>query len=245
MSGALLGTVFAASLFGSLHCVGMCGGFVAFYAADAQAGRRHAAHIAYHAGRLVTYVTLGAVSGGIGYALDLAGEAAGLGRAAAAVAGALITLWGVVLLLRSAGVTLPSAAVPARLRRGAVHLLTGFAARPPMLRAGLLGLSSTLLPCGWLYAFAVAAAGTGTPATGALVMASFWAGSVPLLAGLGAGIGLLGVRLRRHLPVASALLMLAVGLASLFGRLNVPKLAAASAESALHADTPPCHRGGP
>ena len=52
--------------------------------------------------------------------------------------------------------------------------------RPPVARALLLGLFSTLLPCGWLYAFAVLAAGTGGPWTGMLVMAAFWAGTVPV-----------------------------------------------------------------
>ena len=34
MTAALLGTVFMASLAGSLHCAGMCGGFVAFYSGN-------------------------------------------------------------------------------------------------------------------------------------------------------------------------------------------------------------------
>jgi sulfite exporter TauE/SafE len=33
----------------------------------------------------------------------------------------------------------------------------------PEVRAAILGLGSALLPCGWLYAFVVTAAGTGRP----------------------------------------------------------------------------------
>ncbi|MBE7450024.1 MAG: sulfite exporter TauE/SafE family protein [Kofleriaceae bacterium] len=42
-------------------------------------------------------------------------------------------------------------------------------------RAALLGLLSAALPCGWLWAFVVVAAGTGSPVGGALVMTAFWA----------------------------------------------------------------------
>ncbi len=245
MSATLLAAVFVASLLGSLHCVGMCGGFVAFYAGGAARPRPFGPHLAYHLGRLATYVALGAVAGALGRGVDLAGEAAGVGRSAAVAAGGLMTVWGLMALLRAAGVGIPQAALPEAARGRAVRWLSALAQRPPVTRAALLGLSSTLLPCGWLYAFAVIAAGTGTPLFGALLMAAFWAGSVPLLAGVGASFALLGERLRRHLPVASALLLIFIGLASLFGRLNVPSLAAASAASALGVGTPTpaCHQG--
>ena len=89
MNAALLGTVFMASLAGSLHCAGMCGGFVAFYSGTepGRRGRRYLAHLTYNGGRLTSYLILGALAGLLGAAVDLAGSMAGVQRFAAIAAG--------------------------------------------------------------------------------------------------------------------------------------------------------------
>ncbi|HJQ97730.1 MAG TPA: sulfite exporter TauE/SafE family protein, partial [Candidatus Polarisedimenticolaceae bacterium] len=96
---ALVAGVFVSSLAGSVHCAGMCGPLVPAYAAgpaDRLSGRRRAlAHACHAAGRLAAYVTLGALAGGMGRAIDLVGGGAGVARAAEIVAGMLVTLWGV------------------------------------------------------------------------------------------------------------------------------------------------------
>ncbi len=216
---ALAGTVFVASLAGSLHCAGMCGGLVAFAAAG---GRGAPVHLAYHGGRLVSYAALGLVSGALGAAIDLGGSAVGVKQGAAAVAGGLMVAFGVVVLLRWKGVRVPHPPAPAFVREGFGRLMKRTAAQPPVLRAATIGLLSAFLPCGWLYAFVVTAAGTGSPWYGALAMAAFWAGTVPVLAALGVGVQKLTGPLRRHLPVAPAVVLVAVGLATVFGRLEIP-----------------------
>jgi len=251
MTTSLVVPVLAASLVGSLHCAGMCGPFVAFYAGnDTSAGRqRGLGHLAYHGGRMLTYVTLGGAAGALGSAVDLAGKAAGIGRVAGVIAGGAMMLWATLLLLEHVGIRGASVKAPTRLRTLAVGVIGRLRSRPPVVRALLLGLSSTLLPCGWLYAFAVVAAGSGSAWGGAAVMAAFWAGTVPLLLGVGVGAQSLGGRLRRHVPVLSALALLAVGIAAVLGRVNVPSLAAESARTVLTAETaaagipsePPCH----
>ncbi len=103
---ALLLTVFVASLVGSLHCIGMCGPFVAFYSgADGSGGaRRLLSHAAYSGGRLLTYALFGLAAGAVGAALDVAGSLAGFQRVAAIVAGVTMILWGVLALLQIRGV---------------------------------------------------------------------------------------------------------------------------------------------
>jgi sulfite exporter TauE/SafE len=96
---------------------------------------------------------------------------------------------------------------------------------PRGLRALVVGLSTTLLPCGWLYAFAVTAAGTGSVLGGVSVMAAFWLGSVPLLLAAGVGLRALSARLSRHVPVLTALLLIGVGLCLVVARINAPSLA--------------------
>ncbi len=218
---ALLLSVLTASFLGSLHCVGMCGPFVGFYAA-AGAGRAWAPHLAYSAGRLATYLTLGALAGALGAAVDLAGSAADVKRAAALLCGGVMVLWGVASLLAALGVGRASlgGAAPRFMTRAARNL----AQRPPVIRALAMGLLTTFLPCGWLYAFAVAAAATGRVSGGALVMAAFWLGTVPALLGLGAGVQRLAEPLRRRLPALTAAALIVVGLLTLTGRLGVDRL---------------------
>ena len=55
-------TIFIASLLGSLHCIGMCGAFTAITAGGPKPVQLT---IAYHLGRLITYMTLGAVAGSL------------------------------------------------------------------------------------------------------------------------------------------------------------------------------------
>jgi hypothetical protein len=78
--------VFLASLAGSPHCAAMCGPFLAFAAADGDgpgANGRATPLLAYHGGRLVSYVLLGAGAGALGAGLEQLGRLAGLGRVAA------------------------------------------------------------------------------------------------------------------------------------------------------------------
>jgi sulfite exporter TauE/SafE len=217
---ALLVTVLAASLVGSLHCVGMCGPFVAFYSgADGSTGaRRLLSHAVYSGGRLVAYVLLGLAAGAIGAALDLAGALTGVQRVAAVVAGVVMVAWGVIALLRIRGFKM--------FRHSGYSLLGGWSRRafssighrPPVVRAAALGLLSGLLPCGWLWAFLVTAAGTGSSIAGAAVMAAFWLGTVPSLVAVGLGAQLIGAPLRRHVPAVTAVLLVALGVFAILAR---------------------------
>lgn len=220
---AILWTVLAASLLGSAHCAGMCGGFVAFYAGTDQSSARQQAmsHALYHSGRLLTYALLGAIAGGLGQAVDLAGSAAGFQQAAAMLAGAAMVAWGLVALARAMGASLPHMPVPAPLQRAYAAVMKGMRAKPPHIRAASLGLASALLPCGWLYAFVVTAAGMGSAWLGAAAMAAFWLGTVPLLVGLGVGVQKLSGPLRVHLPKVTAVALVVVGMFAVVHRANL------------------------
>ena len=247
MSLALYVPVAAASLLGSVHCAGMCGGFVAI-AGDGTSGRtRWLSQLSYNAGRLVSYGLLGAAAGFLGQALDLAGSAAGIGRAAALVSGSIMILWGMAALLETQGVRIFRGgwALPSRL----TNALASLRRLPAAFRGLVLGLSTTLLPCGWLYAFAVTAAGTGSPLRGALLMAAFWSGNLPVLLGLGFALSAAVGRIRRHVPLLSAAVIFGVGLFTVTMRANLPAFAAAAVSHchlarATAVPTPgdcPCH----
>jgi uncharacterized protein len=228
---ALLGTTLVTSLVGSLHCAGMCGPFVGFYAGQDRDGRGLARHAAYNGGRLVVYTALGALAGAVGAVVDLAGRALEVQRVAAVLAGAVILTWGLLALLRALGVRVGQrAGRVGPLGPALVRLRT----RPPVVRAAALGFLTAALPCGWLWAFVVAAAGTGSAAWGAALMFAFWLGTVPMLLGLGLGAQRLARTLGRRLPVVTAGALIVVGLAAMLTR--APML-----DAAPDPEAPACH----
>ena len=251
MSLALLVPVAAASLVGSLHCAGMCGGFVAIAGEGVSGRARWLSQLSYNAGRLVSYAALGAAAGSFGRAVDLAGSAAGIGRVAALASGSIMVLWGMGALLETQGVRVFRGrwALP----RPLTEALASVRRLPAAWRGLVLGLVTTLLPCGWLYAFAVTAAGTASPIQGALLMAAFWSGNVPALLGLGVALSAIVGRVRRYIPILSAATIFCVGLFTVTARLNLPAFAASAvSHSPLFRATIvptagdcPCHRKKP
>jgi uncharacterized protein len=221
-------SVLAASLVGSVHCAAMCGGFVAAYAGGEaeRPGMRAASHVAYNGGRLVTYLGLGATAGALGQALDLAGRSAGLAHAAGIVTGVLLLITGALGLWRKP-VLIQLRKGPTRaLASGLGALLASFRKKPMLVRALVLGLSSTLLPCGWLYAFAAFAAASGSASSGAFLMSAFWLGSLPVMLGVGISLESVTSRFKRQLPRVRSLLILGVGIFTLLTRLQMPAFAA-------------------
>ncbi len=250
MNAATWASVFVASLLGSVHCAAMCGGFVAAYASgeDPRPLARATAHLAYNGGRLVTYLGLGAVAGTVGRALDLAGSAVGVAHIAAVATAAALLVSGIVALVpKPAFVRLgrgPSRGLASRL----TPLFQRFRSKPPHVRALVLGLSSTLLPCGWLYAFAALAASTGGALDGAWLMAAFWLGSLPIMLGVGVSVQTIFRRFARPLARLRPALVIGVGAIALLSRLPLPAFAASApgstpqASSPQNADDCPCHR---
>lgn len=200
MTGLLV-AVLIAGFTGSLHCAAMCGPFAGL--------ARHQA--AFAAGRLATYLVLGGLAGALGAAVDLAGDLAAFGGIAMLIAGVALLVWGTISLARALGLLRRAASVagPAR------PMLYAIRRERRALRAALIGAFTALLPCGWLWAFVVVAAGTAAPASGAAVMAALWIGSTPALLGAGLTMRALARRLGARLPVVTASLQIAVGVFAL------------------------------
>jgi sulfite exporter TauE/SafE len=221
---AMVSAILVASLLGSMHCVGMCGAFVALAVGESRGWRAAAA---YHGGRLISYVLLGAIAGAAGTLMNVAGAMAGIRPIAAIFAGATMVVFGGIMLLRLWGVRIAHMRLPASWSRLVSRISMKAMNRPLVIRAGMIGLATTLLPCGWLYAFAVTAAGTASPLQGAAVMAIFWLGTLPALVVVGAGVrGLLGP-IGKRAPALTSLLLVIVGLYTLIGRSMLDPLAIA------------------
>lgn len=186
--------LFLAALSGSLtHCAVMCSTFVLAQTqnqTNGLPGRGAQLLLPYHAGRLVTYTTLGAVVG-LGFHFISATPVF------AVVRHLLLTLVAVLFLATFAeralsrfGVRLPAVrglapgcAISAMRRVGATH---GALARFS------LGMALGFLPCPMVFAALMAVAATADPLKGAMGMAAFALGTMPVLMGIGvAGSGFL------------------------------------------------------
>jgi sulfite exporter TauE/SafE len=202
--------IFLGGLLGSSHCVGMCGAFVLTIGLGTpSAGANTRRQLAYSLGRIFTYSFAGAVAGFAGMRLQqLSLPASRAQTVLAVVAGALL----VVLGLHSAGV------VPAFWKKTGAgtycpsqSLFRSFLTAPGWHNAFLAGLLTGFLPCGLVYAYLVLAAGSGNIFIGALVMALFGAGTVPLMVLTGVGSSLLTLNARRYLFRAAAFCVIATG----------------------------------
>lgn len=213
MSALLLG------LFGSVHCLGMCGGIAG---ALGQALPEHAPGadwlrgILYSSGRITSYTLAGAGAG-------LAGEAfamgTGLGIVLRVCAGVLILAFG----LHVAGwwnglAALERIGLVAWRRLAPLARQIGRPDRIPKIFA--VGMLWGWLPCGLVYSALMAASTTGTMALGAAFMACFGLGTLPALlaaSGFGARLGaFLALRSSRR---AAGILLLCFGFWSIAGAL--------------------------
>jgi sulfite exporter TauE/SafE len=159
---SLIGGAVIAALLGAPHCIGMCGGFAA------TCSRTPRESLAWHAGRLTTYASLGAIAGMVGHLLP------GPGWIATAVALALLGWFSLSL----AGV------LPARAIGGSRLVAAGRTlARAESLGGRLaFGVVTGLLPCGMVYAALSLAIAAASPLGGAVTMLAFWVGTLPALA---------------------------------------------------------------
>ncbi len=183
--------IFLAGLAGSLHCIGMCGGFACAIGQDPR-GRTATAvrHLIYNTGRVTTYCFLGALAGYLGAHFIHLWEGSALGiaqRLLAGLSGALMVLIGLQFF---------------GFFQGANRRLTGLGSqvftqtlrdllKNPNPAAPLaFGVFNGFLPCPLVYAFAAQAAASGGPLPGLLTMAAFGLGTFPAMLMMG-GVGAL------------------------------------------------------
>ena len=205
---AVLAGVVLTSLVGSVHCIAMCGPLVGLHG-----GARTMRLAAVHSlGRLLTYAVLGAIAGLIGSAIDLAGNLGNVQRAATIVAATIIVAIGAGQIVH---VHVTRARARARGRSAFASALVQIKPKTAARRSFLIGTLTGLLPCGWLWAFVIAAAATASPLTGALVMAAFWLGTVPAMVGVLAFAGPLVAKLRARMPAVTAVALIAIGVGTL------------------------------
>ena len=211
----VLGAALLTGLLGGAHCAAMCGGIATGLSVGS---RGWWAALQPNLGRVAGYVLAGAIVGGIGGGLLGVARVPALGIAMRAAVGIVLVLAGLRLLdqrgrlPRFAGG--PGARLWSWLRPLQRRLLPADTAGKRVL-VGMLwgwmpcGLSTTLLAAAWLQASA---------AHGALTMAAFGLGTLPMMIPLTWAGARIGQRLQRGgLRSIAGTLVIAAGLLTLAG----------------------------
>ena len=171
-------TVLAASLLGSLHCVLMCGPI--FVAMKPSRG----AVISYQMGRFASYMSLGAMAGALGSVAFSRFLASDSGIIATFLSSAYFVAAG-FRLVTGRGLQ------PVGYISRQLHSFASFGSRSlgrlksEVLRGLGIGFITGFLPCGWLYLFVGAALAMGQVSHGAVLLLTFWLGTLPIFMVLG------------------------------------------------------------
>ena len=227
MNGLSLFPVFLVGLAGSVHCVGMCGGIVSAFSmapafpvavvthAGPPAADATLRVVAYNAGRIGSYATAGAIAGGLAGGVRTLAGLSSLQAGGYWLANLMLLALGLYLMGAWAGLT--------RLEQ----LGQGLWSRLRPMMSFILPLDSPFkmlalgalwgwLPCGMVYSVLLTAMLAGSASGGAMVMAAFGLGTLPMLLTL----GMAGARLRLAMQQprvrrASGLLVLGFGMLGL------------------------------
>ena len=173
-----------AGLLGGVHCAGMCGGIVAAFSFRADGSTPpFRLHLAYNAGRVMSYTLFGGLAGALGGALTLANFLP--------VQTGLYVIAQVVMILLGLYLAGYSKSVLVFERAGGViwrHVKPLFQKLIPVTttpRAIVAGMAWGWLPCGLVYSILVSALAAGNAVSGAALMLAFGLGTLPNLLGMG------------------------------------------------------------
>jgi sulfite exporter TauE/SafE len=194
-------TAFVLGLVGSLHCAGMCGPLALALPAQSNATFNFfLGRIAYNLGRVLTYCALGLLFGVVGRATSLAGV-----QRWASIGLGLLVLLGFM----GSRQLIPSNRIAAWV--GVLKSWMSFALkRRSVTSVALLGLLNGLLPCGLVYVACAAAVATGSVFHGLLYMATFGAGTIPIMLAISLSGKLvpfsMRLKLQRAVPLSACIL---------------------------------------
>jgi sulfite exporter TauE/SafE len=218
-------SLFLLGLLGTGHCIGMCGPLVLAF--PGRTGK-FMPHLLYHAGRIMTYVLIGALMGAAGTGLTLLSKNTGadplhlmarIQIGLSLLAGGFLLYFGLTqlgILKESEWLVVASPAkIPGYRKVIRAAFLKG--ANAEML---LTGLIMGFLPCGLSYAAFSRALATADPWIGSTFLLVFGLGTLPGLLLIGSGAAALARRYRRHLDIFAGILMVGMGLSLIVKAIN-------------------------
>ena len=192
------------------HCIGMCGGIVVAYSSTKIDNKfsklkQSLSHILYSLGRVTTYTLLGAIFGFVGGVVTFDNTTSGIMLLST---GFLMIIVGISLSGKLKFLTsIEHSVSKSKLYQQTFRSLIGSNSFTSFY---LLGMLNGLLPCGFVYVFAITAASTGSALWGAFVMLIFGLSTIPAMFSLGFFVGIFKQTSLRNLfiSIASILVIL-------------------------------------
>lgn len=197
----MIWTAFVMGLFGSLHCLGMCGPLV--MALPHSSGYRA---LIYHSARILAYGFMGLLIGLFGKGLNLAGFQQGI----SIFSGILIVLFGLGLLRKK------TAWPPFFMK-----LYQRWMQSTDAGSTALLGLLNGFLPCGMVYVAMAGALAEQQALEGALFMVVFGAGTLPMMLGISWSKNLWSRELRHKLNKVVPVFTILIGILFILRGMNL------------------------
>ena len=215
MTWALFLAAFSMGLFGSPHCLGMCGGIVTAFGLSMQHvsdSKKNGLILTYHLGRLISYALLGLIASLVGVAIF---QSIMSNSAPRIVLGAVLVLIGLAMLglplfnqLEKFGMRFWQSLAPLRKK---VFPIDSFG------KALFAGLLWGFLPCGLVYGALMMAIAGNDIATGAALMFVFGLGTMPMLIATQKTVGMLQSSIKHfRLRQINGVIMMLSGLAVIF-----------------------------
>ncbi len=218
-------TIITIAFLGSFgHCIGMCGGIVVAYSSTKvnstwNKRKQASSHILYSLGRITTYVILGAFFGLIGSVITFNNTAGGI---LLIVTGILMVLVGLSLSGKLKFLTsIEHSVSKSELYQKSFRKLLS---SNSLFSFYFLGMLNGLLPCGFVYVFAITAASTANPMWGAFVMLILGLSTIPAMFSLGFFVGIFKQLALRNLFITLAsILVILFGLYTIYNGYNFMK----------------------
>ncbi len=160
-------------LFTSLHCVGMCGGFILSYSTKTKHKSKIIPNLQYSVGKLISYTVIGGLFGFIGSFFIFSPLVRGV---AGVLAGLFLLLFGLKMVDIFPSVRKFRMPVPNAINK-IIYQKSSQSTNPLII--GLL--NGLMLACGPLQAMYLLAATTGSVVSGGLFLFFFGLGTLPLM----------------------------------------------------------------
>lgn len=201
-------SILALSFFGSWHCAVMCGPIAAQVS-------HQGSFVLYHLGRFFSYSLGGALFGFFGSKLLTSTN-----RYVLLIATVLFAAILIFHGLRKMGILSFRWAPAFHLEKKFFRFLFSTLKFNPGKSSFTAGVLTGLLPCGWLFTFYSAAALSASPYAGALILMTFWLGSVPSLVGVSEFMRATILRASPQKQKISGLLLILCSILALVGHLT-------------------------
>jgi uncharacterized protein len=223
-------TGFLIGLVGSFHCIGMCGPIAIALPVNGTRGWKFfIGRILYNVGRITTYAALGTMMGVIGQRFFVAGFQQEI---SVAVGGAMIVS---AVAPRLMNRFLGKFSIAQTITRGLKTIFSSAFRKRTVASLFVIGVVNGFLPCGLVYMAMAGSATMGSIALGAVFMAGFGVGTLPVMLGVSVAGSLVSASARHRMSRLAPVFIVLLGVIILLRGLNLgipmvsPKISAPAA----------------